>query len=154
MKLDSVNAADKSQVLNERKKDAGKAVFRDSFLESLSARGVGSKEQELPVREAGAPVIPGGVAVYGCGRLPQDDSPMIRVEVKNISFAQSDRVKVDVVNGYVMKGKLMEENAGVYVEAKYDDGRQEAYEVPVSGTDPEAGDMAVLMAFDTVNGRG
>lgn len=54
------------------------------------------------------------------------------VEVRHLSYEESDHVRIAVTEGYTMKGKR-EDSAGarVYVEAKYDDGRLEAYQVEV-----------------------
>lgn len=75
------------------------------------------------------------------------------VEVRHMSYEESDHVKIAVTEGYTLKGKLLrntdmaggeapnaangpgKEESGtadaaqVYVEAKYEDGRLEAYQV-------------------------
>lgn len=72
----------------------------------------------------------------GAGRL---GAPGIRVntatrrgavqaaEVRHMSYEESDNIEIAVTEGYTLKGKL--EGSHVYVEAKYDDGRMEAYRV-------------------------
>lgn len=44
-----------------------------------------------------------------------------------MSYEESDNIEIAVTEGYTLKGKL--EGHHVYVEAKYDDGRLEAYHV-------------------------
>lgn len=54
------------------------------------------------------------------------------VEVRHLSYEESDHVKIAVTEGYTLKGKKEDSaDARVYVEAKYDDGRLEAYQVEV-----------------------
>lgn len=57
-------------------------------------------------------------------------------EVKYLPYMHCDRVRVNVLEGYVMKAKMEESGEGaypfVYVETKYDDGRIEACRVEVS----------------------
>ena len=48
-------------------------------------------------------------------------------EVKHMSYEESDHIEIAVAEGYTLKGKL--EGHQVYVEAKYEDGRLEAYRV-------------------------
>lgn len=48
-------------------------------------------------------------------------------EVRRMSYEESDHIEIAVAEGYTLKGKL--EGRQVYVEAKYDDGRLEAYQV-------------------------
>lgn len=48
-------------------------------------------------------------------------------EVRHMSYEESDNIEIAVTEGYTLKGKL--EGRCVYVEAKYDDGRLEAYQV-------------------------
>ena len=48
-------------------------------------------------------------------------------EVRHMSYEESDNIEIAVTEGYTLKGKL--EGSHVYVEAKYDDGRMEAYQV-------------------------
>ena len=48
-------------------------------------------------------------------------------EVRHMSYEESDNIEIAVTEGYTLKGKL--EGQQVYVEAKYEDGRLEAYHV-------------------------
>lgn len=49
-----------------------------------------------------------------------------------MSYEESDHIKIAVTEGYTLKGKREDgEDARVYVEAKYDDGRLEAYQVEI-----------------------
>ncbi len=50
------------------------------------------------------------------------------VPVRHIAYAQCDKIDINVLEGFTLKAKM--EEAGkdqIYVEAKYDDGREEAY---------------------------
>ena len=48
-------------------------------------------------------------------------------EVRHMSYEESDNIEIAVTEGYTLKGKM--EGQQVYVEAKYEDGRLEAYHV-------------------------
>lgn len=49
--------------------------------------------------------------------------------VRNISYEQCDKIEINVLEGFTLKARQEEENGvdQIYVEAKYDDGREEAY---------------------------
>ena len=49
------------------------------------------------------------------------------VEVRHMSYEESDNIEIAVTEGYTLKGKR--EGNQVYVGAKYEDGRLEAYRV-------------------------
>lgn len=68
-----------------------------------------------------------------------------------MSYEESDHVKIAVTEGYTLKGKR-EEGADdrVYVEAKYDDGRLEAYQVEIDRVSENTQQEIERFALETV----
>ncbi len=109
--------------------------FQESLMQNLKYQG---KAQEQDDREkAGNEIQRMDAVSMEKGRLVT--GPGIRVnavtrreavqaaEVRHMSYEESDNIEIAVTEGYTLKGKL--EGSQVYVEAKYDDGRLEAYQV-------------------------
>lgn len=94
------------------------------------------------------------------------------VEVRHMSYEDSDHVRIAVTEGYTLKGKLLrnaemagnknavrgsgEKNsrktdvAQVYVEAKYEDGRLEAYQVDMTKVAAETEHVIERFALETL----
>lgn len=68
-----------------------------------------------------------------------------------MSYEESDHVKIAVTEGYTLKGKR-EEGAEdrVYVEAKYEDGRVEAYQVETMKVAGQTGHVIEQFALETL----
>lgn len=68
-----------------------------------------------------------------------------------MSYEESDHVKIAVTEGYTLKGKR-EEGADdrVYVEAKYDDGRLEAYQVEIDRVSENTQQEIERFALETI----
>ena len=73
------------------------------------------------------------------------------VEVRHMSYEESDLVKIAVTEGYTLKGKREDgADVRVYVEAKYDDGRQEAYQVEIDRVPENTEHMIEQFALETM----
>lgn len=72
-------------------------------------------------------------------------------EVRHMSYEESDHVRIAVTEGYTLKGKC-EEGADtlVYVEAKYEDGRVEAYQVETAKVAGRTGHVIEQFALETI----
>lgn len=122
----------------QKKKSTGRGEgFQESLLQNLKHRD--QEKQAITGMETEAKKKAENV---GVGRISM--TPGIRVnaaaaqealqavEVRHMSYEESDHVKIAVTEGYTLKGKREEgADARVYVEAKYDDGRLEAYQVEI-----------------------
>ena len=71
-------------------------------------------------------------------------------EVRHMSYEESDHIRIAVTEGYTLKGKIQEEDAQVYVEAKYEDGRLEAYQVDMEKVPGETEHMIERFALETM----
>lgn len=73
------------------------------------------------------------------------------VEVRHMSYEESDHIKIAVTEGYTLKGKREDgEDARVYVEAKYDDGRLEAYQVEIDRVSEDTQQEIERFALETM----
>lgn len=70
-------------------------------------------------------------------------------EIRHMSYEESDNIEIAVVDGCTLKGKKLEEGAQVYVEAKYEDGRLEAYQVDVSRVSEQTEHRIERFALET-----
>lgn len=81
------------------------------------------------------------------------------VSVRNISYSECDKIKINILDGYTMKAKLErteaetsvsteEETKGIYVEIKNDDGEVKAYLFEIPGIDEIKEDMMEQLAYE------
>ncbi|MBO5472421.1 MAG: hypothetical protein J6A08_01320 [Lachnospiraceae bacterium] len=71
-------------------------------------------------------------------------------EVRNMSYEESDHIEIAVADGYTLKGKIAEEEQ-VYVEAKYEDGRVEAYQVDMTKVSEQTEHKIEKFALETMS---
>lgn len=103
--------------------------FQESLMQNLKYQGqaqeqddrerTGSGTHRVESGRLGAP----GIRISAVARREAVQT----AEVRHMSYEESDHIEIAVTEGYTLKGKL--EGSRVYVEAKYDDGRLEAYQV-------------------------
>lgn len=122
----------------QKKRNAGRGEgFQESLLQNLKYR-----DQEKQAVTDTEPEAKKKADNVGVGRLGMASGIRVNaaatqealqaVEVRHMSYEESDHIKIAVTEGYTLKGKREDgEDARVYVEAKYDDGRLEAYQVEV-----------------------
>lgn len=72
-------------------------------------------------------------------------------EVRHMSYEESDNIEIAVTEGYTLKGRL--EGRQVYVEAKYEDGRMEAYRVDTEKVQEQTTHRIEQFALETVSSR-
>lgn len=109
--------------------------FQESLMQNLKYQGkaqeqddrekAGNESQRIDAvsMEKGRLVTGPGIRVNAVTRREAVQA----AEVRHMSYEESDNIEIAVTEGYTLKGKL--EGSQVYVEAKYDDGRLEAYQV-------------------------
>ena len=68
-------------------------------------------------------------------------------EVRHMSYEESDNIEIAVTEGYTLKGKM--EGPQVYVEAKYEDGRTEAFHVEIAAVSDHTQHMIERFALQT-----
>ena len=120
----------------QKKRSAGRGEgFQQSLLQNLKYR-----DQEMHTNTDTETEAKKKVENVGVGRIgitsgirvnaAATQEALQAVEVRHMSYEESDHIKIAVTEGYTLKGKReASEDGRVYVEAKYDDGRLEAYQV-------------------------
>lgn len=121
-----------------KKRNAGHGEgFQESFLQNLKHRDQEKRtitDAETEAKRKAENVGMGRIGMTAGIRVNAavKQEALQAVEVRHMSYEESDHIKIAVTEGYTLKGKRENsENARVYVEAKYDDGRLEAYQVEV-----------------------
>lgn len=152
----------------QKKKKAGRAEgFQESFLQNLKNRDLDKQANTAAETEAkqGAADMQAGVKTQvekaGMGRIGVSSGFRVNtaatqetlqaVEVRHMSYEESDHVRIAVTEGYTLKGKREEgEEARVYVEAKYEDGRVEAYQVDMAKVPGQTEQVIEQFALETM----
>ena len=116
---------------NRRKREHAE-MFQESLMQNLKYQGQAKESGEKAELNAcrsedisGVSML-GGMAGIRVNAVARRDAVQA-AEVRHMSYEESDNIEIAVTEGYTLKGKL--EGSHVYVEAKYDDGRMEAYRV-------------------------
>lgn len=137
----------------QKKKKAGKGEgFQESLLQNLRSReqeqeetaatAQGGKQTKKP-SEASRIGVTGGVRVNAAMLTEAVQTARVR----HMRYEESDHVEIAVTEGYTLKGKRMD---GVYVEAKYEDGRVEAYQVDVERVSQDTTHVIERFALETM----
>lgn len=140
----------------QRKAKAGRAEgFQESFLQNLRYQNQG--QESIPEAENGTRRMeePSGACRIGTGYGIRVSSAafseaMQTAEVRHMSYEESDNVRIAVTEGYTLKGKIQGGETQVYVEAKYEDGRLEAYQVDTAKVSGETEHVIERFALETV----
>ena len=119
----------------QRKVKAGRAEgFQESLMQNLRYRN--KETEDISETESGTRRTEESSGVGRIGKGPEIrvnsvafSEAMQAAEVRHMSYEESDNVRIAVTEGYTLKGKIQGTEAQVYVEAKYEDGRLEAYQV-------------------------
>ena len=124
--------------------------FQESLMQNLKYQGqeqegrekAGNDRQAMMTGRVGAPGIRVSTAVRW--------EAIQTAEVRHMSYEESDNIRIAVTEGYILKGKL--EGSRVYVEAKYDDGRLEAYQVDTDRVQAQTKHRIEQFAVETAAG--
>ena len=155
----------------QKKKKAGHGEgFQESFLQNLKNRNLEKQANTAAEKEAKRASADTQTEAKvkaekaGMGRIGA--APGIRVnaaatqetlqavEVRHMSYEESDHVRIVVTEGYTLKGKREEGGeARVYVEAKYEDGRVEAYQVEMAKVPERTEHVIERFALETMQER-
>ena len=138
---------------NNKKADRAEG-FQESFLQNLKNRDQeksAAADTEPRVRTEEQP----GVGRIGMTSGIRVNTVMLTealqtAEVRHMSYEESDHIRIAVTEGYTLKGKIQKEDAQVYVEAKYEDGRQEAYQVDMEKVSEQTEHMIERFALETM----
>lgn len=142
--------------------------FSDSFQKKLYPESNGNAmPPEACDTKSGHISMQDGRAIAEKERSLGKNNTFLRVEnaeqalpaentgVRHISYEQCDKIQINIIDGFTLKAKLEEENGSrkIYVEAKYDDGREEAYLFDGEKVSGESGNPIEKIAYVLKNER-
>ena len=152
----------------QKKKRTGRGEgFQDSLLQNLKYRDQEKQtttaaeteaKQSVTDARSGAKTKAEKVGMGRIGAAPgirvnaaATQETLQAVEVRHMSYEESDHVRIAVTEGYTLKGKREEGGeARVYVEAKYEDGRTEAYQVEMDKVPEQTEHVIERFALETM----
>ena len=128
-------------------------VFQESLMQNLKYQGRAKDDREktelTPCRgeeKTGVGML-GSMAGIRVSAVTRMDAVQA-AEVRHMNYEESDNIEIAVAEGYTLKGKW--EGSHVYVEAKYDDGRLEAYRVDTGKVQEQTQHRIEQFAVETV----
>lgn len=137
-----------------RKPEQGEG-FQERLRQNMQYRDQVREDSAGTEAEAGKVKEKAGVGRIGAGPGIRVNSTALTealqtVEVKHMSYEESDNVRIAVTEGYTLKGKIQNAKEQVYVEAKYEDGRLEAYQVDTRKVPEETEHTIERFALETI----
>jgi len=182
MGIQEVQGAKEAPAYQKKKKAGGGEGFQESLLQNLKTRereeetSADSAQGGRHVKESAEAVrigVTGGVRVSA----PMLTEAVQTAKVRHMRYEESDHVEIAVTEGYTLKGKRLDGAEGsvrgqredmtemsetmtadgskgsrVYVEAKYEDGRTEAYQVDVARVSEDTSHVIERFALETMQG--
>lgn len=155
MGIQEVQGAKKAPAYQKKEKTGSGEGFQKSFLQNLRSKEqeeicadtAQSGKQVKEPAEAARVVVTGGVRMNAAMLTEAVQAAKVRY----MHYEESDHIEIAVTEGYTLKGKR-EEGAGarVYVEAKYEDGRLEAYQVETAKISGNTEHMIERFALETM----
>ncbi len=134
--------------------------FQESLIQNLKYQDQG--REDIRIKEGGEKKAGKQEGVNRIGNMsgvrvsPAILTEALRTaEVRHMSYEESDNIEIAVTKGYTLKGKRqqMPEGAQVYVEAKYEDGRLEAYQVDIAKVPEQTEHMIEKFALETMQSK-
>lgn len=156
MGIQEIGGKERVQGYPSRRKAGQGEGFQESFLQNLKCQDQGRESTEdktlraYKSEEQSKVSIIGGMAGVRVNSVKQREA-IQTAEVRHMSYEESDHIEIAVVDGYTLKGKL--EGKQVYVEAKYEDGRMEAYHVDPAKVQAKTTHRIEQFALETVGSR-
>lgn len=128
-------------------------AFQESLMQNLKYQGQARERGEKAEPASCRSEEKSGVGMFGSMTGIRISAAAGRdaaqpAEVRHMSYEESDNIEIAVTEGYTLKGKL--EGSHVYVEAKYDDGRLEAYRVDTGKVQEQTQHRIEQFAVETV----
>ncbi len=151
------NGKERIQEYSGRRKKEPSEAFQESLMQNLKYQG----QEDKDGREDGRLGTDRKEDTAGIGRLGVVAGLRVSTvarretiqtaEVRHMSYEESDNIEIAVTEGYTLKGKR--EGNHVYVEAKYDDGRLEAYQVDTRRVQGQTQHRIEQFAMETAAGE-
>ncbi len=152
MGVQEVQGAKEAPVYQKKKSTGSGEGFQKSLLQNLRSREQEQEEAAVTAQggkrteklsESGRIGVTSGVRV----NTVMLTEAVQTAKVRHMRYEECDHVEIAVAEGYTLKGKRSD---GVYVEAKYDDGRLEAYQVDVDRVSQDTTHTIEQFAVETM----
>ena len=153
MSIQEIKGNEGIQEYFHRRQTGQQEGFQESLIQNLESRkqkGEGIEREESKTRkndETSGVGMLGNMAGIRVNAVSQREAVQ-PAEVRHMSYEDSDNVEIAVTEGYTLKGKV--EGQQVYVEAKYEDGRTEAYHVDTVKVQEQTQHKIEQFALETV----
>ena len=148
------NGKERIQEYPNRRKQEHTEMFQESLMQNLKYQGQSQDSGERAEHNVCRNEDKSGVGMLGgmtgirVNTVARRDAVQA-AEVRHMSYEESDNIEIAVTEGYTLKGKL--EGSHVYVEAKYDDGRMEAYRVDTGKVQTQTQHKIERFAMETAD---
>ncbi|MDE6318334.1 MAG: hypothetical protein K2M22_01195 [Lachnospiraceae bacterium] len=155
MGVQEVQSAKEAPAYQKKKKAGSAEGFQESLLQNLRSREQEQEEAADTAQGSNRTKRPSETARIGVTGGVRVNTAMLTeavqtAKVQHMRYEESDHVEIAVAEGYTLKGKHMEKGDRVYVEAKYDDGRLEAYQVDVERISQDTTHTIERFALETM----
>ena len=156
MGIQEIKGQEGIQEYQNRKQATQPEGFQESLIQNLESqkqKGKGTEGACSKVRkseETSGVGMLGSLAGVRVNTMTQREAVQA-AEVRHMSYEESDNIEIAVTEGYTLKGKL--EGQQVYVEAKYEDGRMEAYQVDTAKVQEQTKHRIERFALETLDIR-
>ena len=156
MGIQEIKGKEGIQEYFHRRQTGQQEGFQESLIQNLESRKQkvkGVEEAELKTRkseETSGVGMLGSLSGRRVNAMAQREAVQA-AEVRHMSYEESDNIEIAVTEGYTLKGKL--EGQQVYVEAKYEDGRMEAYQVDIAKVQEETQHRIEKFALETLSSQ-
>lgn len=155
MGVQEVQGAKEAQAYQKKKRTGSGEGFQKSLLQNLRSReqeADGAADTTQAGKRTKEPSETARIGVTGGLRV---NAPMLTeavqtAKVRHMRYEESDHVEIAVTEGYTLKGKHLEKGDRVYVEAKYEDGRLEAYQVDMDRVSQDTTHTIERFALETM----
>lgn len=152
MGVQEVQGAKEAPAYQKQKKTGGGEGFQKSLLQNLRSREQEQEETAAAAQDAKRTKEPSEASRIGVTGGVRVNAAMLTeavqtAKVRHMRYEESDHVEIAVAEGYTLKGKRQD---GVYVEAKYEDGRLEAYQVDVDRVSEDTTHIIERFALETM----
>ena len=146
MKVNGINSSQYFDRINSNRKTVYHN-FAGNLAESTLSHQSKSENQVEEVKgkcSVNYPAMASGISASGI-----EKSSIMPCRIQNISYQESDNVKICIEDGCVYKAKVYEERNTIYIEKKSEDGAVEAFEVNIEAIYNTSKNPAELMAAET-----
>lgn len=164
MKVDGINSSQYFDRINSNRKtvyqnttvynttvyntqESTESNFAGNLAESTLNHQSKSENQMEEVngkRSVNYPTMASGISASGI-----EKSSIMPCRIQNITYQESDNVKICIEDGCVYKAKVYEERNVIYIEKKSEDGTIEAFEANIEAIDKTSKNPVELMAAET-----